>query len=201
MVNIKVTSIAKMDFPDQLFGEEFPFPGFRMPSPQQPRQFRRQGTGSGFIIRKDGVILTNNHLVDNAQEITVTLTDKRQYKAKVLGHDPKTDVAVIRRDIVRRLVPQYRVKFRHWVTHDTRKKRGNRLVLRWPVPFLSPSFTHHFSQEIRITPRITNAVAPTFRCVRVSTSLRSSSARGSTNRDEALTRGEMMETRSRLSAV
>lgn len=96
VVNIKVTSVAKTDFPDQLFGEDFPFPGFRMPSPQQPRQFRRQGTGSGFIIRKDGVILTNNHVVDNAQEITVTLTDKQQYKAKVLGRDAKTDLAVIK---------------------------------------------------------------------------------------------------------
>jgi serine protease Do len=96
VVNIKVTSIAKTEFPDQLFGEDFPFPGFRMPFPQQPRQFRRQGTGSGFIIRKDGVILTNNHVIDNAQEITVTLTDKQQYKAKVLGRDPKTDLAVIK---------------------------------------------------------------------------------------------------------
>ena len=96
VVNIKVTSIAKADFPDQLFGENFPFPGFRMPMPQQPEQFKRQGTGSGFIIRKDGLILTNNHVVANAQEITVTLSDKQQYKGKVLGLDPKTDLAVIK---------------------------------------------------------------------------------------------------------
>ena len=96
VVNIKVTSVAKTDFPDQLFGEDFPFPGFRGQTPQQPRQFKRQGTGSGFIIRKDGLILTNNHVVENAQEITVTLTDKQQYKAKILGRDPKTDLAVIK---------------------------------------------------------------------------------------------------------
>jgi serine protease Do len=96
VVNIKATSVAKTDFPDQLFGEDFPFPGFRGQIPQQPRQFKRQGTGSGFIIRKDGLILTNNHVVENAQEITVTLTDKQQYKAKVLGRDPKTDLAVIK---------------------------------------------------------------------------------------------------------
>ena len=95
VVNIKATSIAKTDFPDQLFGENFPFPG-RGPIPQQPQPFKRQGTGSGFIIRKDGLILTNNHVVENAQEITVTLTDKQQYKAKVLGRDPKTDLAVIK---------------------------------------------------------------------------------------------------------
>ena len=137
MVNIKVTSIAKTDFPDQLFGEDFPFPGFHMPSPQQPRQFRRQGTGSGLIIRKDGVILTNNHVVDNAQESKLTLTDKQQYKAEVLGRDPKTHLAVIQHDIVRRFVPQYRVKFRHWSTNGTRKTKGNTLVLRRPVPFYS----------------------------------------------------------------
>ena len=96
VVNIKATSIAKTDFPDQLFGENFPFPGFRMPIPRQPEQFKRQGTASGFIIRKDGLILTNNHVVENAQEITVTLSDKQQYKAKVLGRDPKTDLAVIK---------------------------------------------------------------------------------------------------------
>jgi serine protease Do len=91
-----VSSVAKTDFPDQLFGENLPFPGFRVPIPQQPDQYKRQGTGSGFIIRKDGLILTNNHVVDNAQEITVTLNDKQQYKAKILGRDPKTDLAVIK---------------------------------------------------------------------------------------------------------
>jgi serine protease Do len=96
VVNIRATSIAKTDFPDQLFGDNFPFPGFRAPVPQQPQPFKRQGTGSGFIIRKDGLILTNNHVVENAQEITVTLSDKQQYKAKILGRDPKTDLAVIK---------------------------------------------------------------------------------------------------------
>ncbi|MGH7845677.1 MAG: DegQ family serine endoprotease [Candidatus Binatia bacterium] len=96
VVNIKATSIVKTGFPDQIFGENFPFPGFRVPIPQQPEQFKRQGMGSGFIIRKDGLILTNNHVVENAQEITVTLSDKQQYKAKILGRDPKTDLAVIK---------------------------------------------------------------------------------------------------------
>jgi serine protease Do len=96
VVNIKATSTAKADFPDQLFGENFPFPGFRTPMPGQPEQYRRQGTGSGFVIRKDGLILTNNHVVENAQEITVTLNDKQQYRAKILGRDPKTDLAVLK---------------------------------------------------------------------------------------------------------
>jgi serine protease Do len=96
VVNIKVSANAKNDYADQLSGENFPFPGFRMPIPQQPHAYKRQGTGSGFIIRKDGLILTNNHVVENAQDITVTLNDKQRYKAKVLGRDPKTDLAVIK---------------------------------------------------------------------------------------------------------
>jgi serine protease Do len=96
VVNIKATTIAKTDLPDELFGGNSPFPGFRLPIPRQPEQFRRQGTGSGFVIRKDGLILTNNHVVENAQEITVTLSDKQQYRAKILGRDPKTDLAVLK---------------------------------------------------------------------------------------------------------
>ncbi len=96
VVNIRATTVARTDLPDQLFGENSPFRGFRMPIPRQPEQFRRQGTGSGFVIRKDGLILTNNHVVENAQEITVTLSDKQQYKARILGRDPKTDLAVLK---------------------------------------------------------------------------------------------------------
>jgi serine protease Do len=96
VVNIKSTTIEKTDFPDQLFGENFPFRGFGGPMPPRSREFRRQGTGSGFIVRKDGLILTNNHVVENARDITVTLSDKQQYKAKILGRDPKTDLAVIK---------------------------------------------------------------------------------------------------------
>jgi S1-C subfamily serine protease len=59
VVNIKVTTIEKTAFPNQLFGEDSPFPGFGWNFPQQPEQFKRQETGSGFIIRKDGVILTS----------------------------------------------------------------------------------------------------------------------------------------------
>jgi serine protease Do len=97
VVNIRAVTVGRTDFPDQLFGENFPFRGFRAPLPRQPEQ-RRQGTGSGFVIRKDGLILTNNHVVENAREITVTLTDKQQYKARILGRDPKTDLAVLKID-------------------------------------------------------------------------------------------------------
>lgn len=56
----------------------------------------RRGQGSGFIIDPNGIILTNNHVVDGADEVTVHLTDKREFKAKVIGTDPKTDIAVIK---------------------------------------------------------------------------------------------------------
>ena len=63
---------------------------------------RRQGpseaSGSGFIVTKDGYILTNNHVVEDADRVTVTLTDHRVFKARVVGRDPTTDVAVIKID-------------------------------------------------------------------------------------------------------
>ena len=64
--------------------------------PQQPREFENRSLGSGFIISADGYVLTNSHVVDNADEITVRLTDKREYKAKVIGADRRTDIALIK---------------------------------------------------------------------------------------------------------
>lgn len=57
-----------------------------------------RGQGSGFIVSSDGIILTNAHVVKDAREVTVKLTDRREFRAKVLGSDPKTDVAVLRID-------------------------------------------------------------------------------------------------------
>ncbi|TMQ55019.1 MAG: Do family serine endopeptidase [Candidatus Eisenbacteria bacterium] len=64
--------------------------------PKTPRTMRIPSSGSGFIIEKDGRILTNNHVIRDASDITVILNDKRKFKAKVVGSDPSTDVAVIK---------------------------------------------------------------------------------------------------------
>ena len=64
--------------------------------PQGPREYESQSLGSGFIISQDGYVLTNAHVVDSADEITVKLNDKREYKARVIGADRRTDVAVIK---------------------------------------------------------------------------------------------------------
>ena len=77
------------------FGFPFPFPG---PDGFEGRMPERKGQGSGFIISPDGLILTNHHVVDGADEIKVHLTDDREFNAKVIGSDAKTDVAVIKID-------------------------------------------------------------------------------------------------------
>ena len=69
--------------------------GPQMPRGQQGPQIQR-GLGSGFIVSADGLILTNAHVVDGAQEVDVKLTDKREFRAKVLGVDKRSDVAVIK---------------------------------------------------------------------------------------------------------
>ncbi|MFQ5656531.1 MAG: DegQ family serine endoprotease [Candidatus Methylomirabilales bacterium] len=74
----------------EFFGEEFFERFFNL-----PREFRRQSLGSGVIVDAKGYILTNNHVVEQADEIQVTLVDERTFKAKVIGTDPQTDLAVI----------------------------------------------------------------------------------------------------------
>ncbi|HBZ69470.1 MAG TPA: peptidase [Deltaproteobacteria bacterium] len=102
VVHVKVVSVVKTNgaedsFPFPFpFGEDGPFRNFRFPKTQPPS--RQLGAGSGFIIRNDGVIVTNNHVIDQAKEITVGLSDGREFRAKVLGRDPKTDLAVLKID-------------------------------------------------------------------------------------------------------
>ncbi len=74
----------------RFFGNQLP----QFQTPQQPR--RAQGQGSGFIISEDGYILTNNHVVGDADKMTVTMADGREFAAELVGADPRSDVAVIR---------------------------------------------------------------------------------------------------------
>jgi serine protease Do len=75
------------------FGEEF-FKHFFGEIPQE--QMRQRSLGSGVVVSEDGYILTNNHVVAEADEIVVTFTEKEQYEAKIIGRDPKTDIALIK---------------------------------------------------------------------------------------------------------
>jgi len=106
VVNIRVvgtTKASQRQMPQ--FDQDDPFFEFfrRFQQPQQPRGGNGRGelvfgAGSGFIVSPDGVILTNAHVVRDASEVTVKLQDRREYRAKVLGSDPKTDVAVLKID-------------------------------------------------------------------------------------------------------
>ncbi len=71
-----------------------------MPHLQQRNRPDRilRGVGSGFIISSDGYVMTNHHVVEGADEVVVKLTDKREFKAKVIGSDERTDVALIKID-------------------------------------------------------------------------------------------------------
>jgi len=95
------------------------FPGQIPNFPGVPQEFKSRSLGSGFIISADGHILTNAHVVDGADEVLVKLTDKREFKAKVLGADKRTDVALIKIDAknlpVAKLGDSTKLKVGEWV--------------------------------------------------------------------------------------
>ena len=96
VVHIEVTEHQEVSNPFSPF-ENDPFFHYFFNAPQMPRKFKRElrGLGTGMIIDKEGHILTNYHVVGGADKIMVLLADGNQYKAKVIGTDPKTDLAVI----------------------------------------------------------------------------------------------------------
>jgi serine protease Do len=101
IVNVTVTSRAKPNLAggdeqdmQQFFGPFGQFFGPQMPQRQQPRI--EHGLGTGVIISPDGYIVTNNHVVDSATDVRVTMSDRRILPAKVVGTDPLTDLAVIK---------------------------------------------------------------------------------------------------------
>jgi serine protease Do len=89
------------------FGEQDPMRDFFEKFFQfpMPKEFKQKSLGSGFIIDKDGFILTNNHVVEKTKEIEVTLKDDRTFEAEIVGRDPKTDLALIRIDADDTLTP------------------------------------------------------------------------------------------------
>ena len=87
VVNIRTTDRAAAD-------SRAPRP--RLPLPTPDDEPRRRGEGSGFIISADGYVLTNAHVVEDVNEVRVTLTDGREFKARIVGADERTDVALVK---------------------------------------------------------------------------------------------------------
>ena len=103
VVHIAVTSTVETNteyeqFFNHPFFEKFFGPEYRFQDPQR-RKRQQQGAGSGFIIDREGHILTNNHVVEKADKITVTLNDNSEVEATLIGTDPKSDVALIKIDV------------------------------------------------------------------------------------------------------
>jgi serine protease Do len=94
---VSITSSRIVKAPQSpFFNDPFFQQFFGGQSPQGPQQQRERGLGSGVIVSSDGYILTNNHVIDKATDIKVQLADKRQFTGKVVGADPKTDIAVVK---------------------------------------------------------------------------------------------------------
>lgn len=111
VVNISTTSLVKPrgvfpNNPGAPFGGNDPFEEFFKKffgdAPQQ--EFKRQGLGSGFIISEDGYVVTNNHVIDRAEDIQVVLEDGTKFKAEIIGKDSKTDLAVLKIEPNRELI-------------------------------------------------------------------------------------------------
>ena len=152
VVNIRTTERVRLDqggpdeemqeFLRRFFGGQMVPRGRRGGPAEQPQEERVQrGVGSGFIISDDGYVLTNAHVVEGADEVVVTLTDRREFKAKVLGSDARTDVALLKVDA--RSLPNVRIG-------DSSKIR----VGEWVIAIGSP-----FNLENTVTAGIISAKA------------------------------------------
>lgn len=107
VVNISITQVARrggspfhgmpLDPNIEEFFKRFGIPGMPgAPNQDQGKEYKTQSLGSGFIISQDGYVLTNAHVVSSADEVIVKLSDKREFKAKIIGADKRTDVALIK---------------------------------------------------------------------------------------------------------
>jgi serine protease Do len=96
VVNISTTKVIRREggpFDDPFFDFFSPFNDFNM-----PKKWKEKSLGSGVIVSPEGYIITNNHVIEKADEIKVTLVDRRTFKGRLVGADPKTDIAIIRID-------------------------------------------------------------------------------------------------------
>lgn len=100
VVNISVSGTSKVSASEMPGDPDDPLPDFfrRFAPPMPQGELPSRGLGSGFIVRSDGVIVTNAHVVEGASEVTVKLTDRREFHAKVVGIDKPTDTAVLKID-------------------------------------------------------------------------------------------------------
>ena len=107
IVNISTTTVFNgPDMQDRFMGPVNPFRDFfgedfvdKFFGNSPRREFKQKSLGSGFLIDKEGYILTNNHVVEKASSIKVKLSDEKEYDAKIIGRDPKTDIALIKIDV------------------------------------------------------------------------------------------------------
>lgn len=102
VVNISTTKIIKRkgsrdSFHDDMF-KKFFGDQFKNFNQGQPKEYKSKSLGSGFIIDKSGFVITNNHVIEKADEIIVKLANEKEYKAKVIGRDPLTDLALLKID-------------------------------------------------------------------------------------------------------
>lgn len=133
VVNVEVVGFAEAGSDAEISPSDAPlrdfFKRFGIPGPDERGQGERpvvRGAGSGFIVSEDGYILTNAHVVTDADQVTVRLTDRREFPAKVIGSDARTDVAVIKIDA--RDLPTVRIG-------DHTKLRTGEWVLAIGSPF------------------------------------------------------------------
>ena len=105
IIAVKVIRTPGQDSPP--FGTEDPLRDFfeRFFDGQMPKEFRQNALGTGFIIDKEGLILTNNHVVEQTEEIKIRLSDEKEFKAEIVGRDPKTDLALIKIKSDKALIP------------------------------------------------------------------------------------------------
>jgi len=100
VVNINTTQTVKKKIPNFNFPFGFnPFGDFDFNMPDHYQEFKSKALGSGFIISSDGYIITNNHVIEKADEINVKLYNGKEYKAKKVGRDPLTDLALLKIDV------------------------------------------------------------------------------------------------------